>query len=241
LERAKSLGRRDKAYAAFTALRGVDCDYARKVVELLDRTSSSAGLSGRLATLRDQAYAIALAACDAMPYGDNKLLEAARAAHVRPATWPPAVLRLDPPEREWRVYGEAVDRSARMVEGLLAELQRYLVDLRDGSMPPAVFPELVGPDPIAAQSELDLDADKPISDTTLIGRLSKADRIVSDLGPPADVRVRHAWKAYHDALDSYGLAMTRAAAGDLESMRAALAKGNSRAASALAAFSAHRR
>jgi hypothetical protein len=241
LERAKRLGRRAEAYTAFTGLQAVNCDYASKVIDLLHQSSSPIPLSRRLPALRDQAYAIALAACDPAGFTYRELLQAARAAHVRPAKWPPSVLRMDPPEREWRIYAAAVDRSAPIVEDLLAELQRDLEAVRNGAMPPDVFPDLVGPDPIAAQSEVDLDAPKPITDTTLIGRLGKAVRIIAKLGPPADPSVRRAWQRYLDALDSYGVAMGHAAAGDLEGMRAAFAKGNSRATSALALFAAHRR
>jgi hypothetical protein len=64
---------------------------------------------------------------------------------------------------------------------MLTELQRDLEAVRNGAMPPDAFPDLVGPDPIAAQSEMDLDAHEPIADTTLIGRLSKAVRVGAKL------------------------------------------------------------
>ncbi len=157
LVRAKRLDRRAEAYAAFTGLRSDNCDYAGKVVDLLDRPSSPDLLSRRLPMLRDHAYAIALTACDATRNSDQMLLGAARAARVRPTAWPPSVLRMHLPADEWRIYATAVDRSAVMVEKVLAELQSDLEAVRDGFMPPEAFADVAGPDPAAAQSWLYLD------------------------------------------------------------------------------------
>ena len=44
------------------------------------------------------------------------------------------------------------------VEKVLTELQRDLEAVRDGFLPPEVFADMAGPDPIAAQAELDPDA-----------------------------------------------------------------------------------
>jgi hypothetical protein len=241
VERAKRFGRRTEAHAAFTALRSDNCDYAGKVIDLLDRPTSSVSLSHHLPALRKQAYSITLAACDRTRSSDQALFRTARAARVRPADWPPSILRIDPPDQEWRIYAAAVGRSTVIVEKVLAELQRNLEAVRDGSMPPEVFADLAGPDPIAAQAQVDLDAPESLKkDTTLIGRLAEADHAVAELGPPADPSVRRAWHAYRDALESYELAVQRAAGGALQPMRSALARGNSRAAPSLAAFSSHR-
>ncbi len=170
------------------------------------------------------------------------LLRPARAAQVRPASWPPSLLRLDPPEQEWRIYAAAVDRSAAIVEQVLAGLQRDLAAVGDGFMPPEAFADLAGPDPGAAQAQLDPDAPESVKQaTTLIGRLAQAERVVAELGPPADPGVRRAWQGYRDAVGSYELAVQHAAGGALQAMRAALARGNSRAAPALSAFASHRR
>ena len=241
LERAKRLQRRAEAYAAFTGLRGRNCDYAGQLIELLRRPSSPA-LSHRLPTLREQAYGIALTACDRTRDNDRALLRAARTARVRPASWPPSVLLIDPPEQEWRIYAGAVGRSTVIVERVLAELQRNLEAVREGDMPPEAFADLAGPDPIAAQAEFDLDAPESLKkDTTLIGRLAEAERIVAELGPPADPNARRAWRAYQAALRSYELAVQYAARGALQNMRSALAQGNSRATPALEAFAPYRR
>jgi hypothetical protein len=242
LERAKRLGRRAEAYAAFTGLRAANCDYAGTVVELLDRPSSPIRLADRLPALRNQAYGIALTACDTTLDSDRALLRAARAEGVRPASWPPSTLRFDPPDQEWRIYARAVDRSAVIVKKVLGDLQRSLHAVVEGYMPPEAFADQAGPDPAAAQAQLDPDASASSKqDWTLIGRLAEAQRVVAELGPPTDPDVRRAWQAYRGALRSYELAVKRAATGDLRDMKAALAKGNSRAAPALAAFASHRR
>lgn len=81
--------------------------------------------------MADEAHGIVLAACDREV--DRSVQQAARAAGVPPANWPPSMLRMDPPEREWRIYAAAVDRSAVVVEKVLTELQRYLEASNSGS------------------------------------------------------------------------------------------------------------
>jgi hypothetical protein len=211
-------------------------------VELLDRPSSPIRLSHRLPALRDQAYGIELTACDSRLDSDRVLLRAARAARVQPASWPPPGLRFDPPEREWRIYAGAVDRSAVIVEKALRDLHNSLVAVTEGYLSPDTFADLAGPDPNAAQAQVDPDAPESWKeDRTLIGRLGEAEKIVGELGPPTDLAVRRAWLAYHSALERYELAVQHAAGGALRDMRAALTQGNARAAPALAAFASHRR
>lgn len=242
LERAKRLGRRDDAYSAYRALRFDNCDYAQKVLDLLDKPASSTSLAQHRPTLANEVHGIVLAACDPVRPSDRAALKAARAAGVRPANWPPSMLRMDPPEREWRMYAAAVDRSAVIVEKVLAELQRELQAVRDGLLPPDVFADMAGPDPIAAQAQMDLTAPESLKkDKTLLGRLAEAEEIVAELGPPADTGVRRAWQEYRGAVSRYELAVQHAADGALEDMRAALAQANARAAPALTAFASHRR
>jgi hypothetical protein len=240
LERAKRLGRRNDAYAAFRALRFDNCHYAQKVLDLLDKPDSPAGLSQHLPALADEAHGIVLAACDRET--DRAALQAARAAGVPPASWPPSTLRMDPPEREWRIYAAAVDRSAVVVEKVLTDLQRDLKAIADGRLPPEVFADVAGPDPIAAQAQLDPDAPESVKkDDTLIGRLVHAEQLVAELGPPADPDVRRAWQGYRGALGRYELAVQHAADGAVQDMQEVLAQANARAAPALAAFASRRR
>jgi hypothetical protein len=210
------------------------------VLDLLDKPDSPAGLSQHLPALADEAHGIVLAACDRET--DRAALQAARAAGVPPASWPPSTLRMDPPEREWRIYAAAVDRSAVVVEKVLTDLQRDLKAIADGRLPPEVFADVAGPDPIAAQAQLDPDAPESVKkDDTLIGRLVHAEQLVAELGPPADPDLRRAWQGYLGALRRYELAVQHAADGAVQDMQEVLAQANARAAPALAAFASRRR
>jgi hypothetical protein len=77
----------------------------------------------------------------------------------------------------------------------VAELQRDLEAVRDGFLPPEVLAEMAGPNPIAAQGELDPDAPESVKDNALIGRVAEAGQGVAELGPPADTSVRRAMAA----------------------------------------------
>lgn len=139
-------------------------------------------------------------------------------------------------------HARAVDRSAVLVEKALGDLQRGLEAVTEGYLSPDTFAELAGPDPNAAQAQVDPDASESLKeDHTLIGRLGKAEEVVAELGPPTDLAVRRAWLAYRSALERYELAVQHAAGGALRDMRAALAQGSARAAPALAAFASHGR
>jgi hypothetical protein len=57
--------------------------------------------------------------------------------------------------------------------------------VRNGILPPQVFADLAGPDPIAAQAELDPDGPELVKkDDTLIGRLGQAEQLVAELVHP---------------------------------------------------------